>query len=30
VAAFPRLEFAWLTTDGGDDRIVLVERDALP
>lgn len=30
VAAFPRLEFAWLPTEGGDDRIVLVERDALP
>jgi ribosomal protein L3 glutamine methyltransferase len=30
VAAFPRLEFAWVTTEGGDDRIVLVERDALP
>ena len=29
-AAFPGLEFAWLPTEGGDDRIVLLERDALP
>ena len=29
-AAFPALEFTWLPTEGGDDRIVLLERDALP
>jgi ribosomal protein L3 glutamine methyltransferase len=29
-AAFPGLEFAYLPTEGGDDRIVLLERDALP
>jgi ribosomal protein L3 glutamine methyltransferase len=29
-AAFPRLEATWLPTEGGDDRIVLLERDALP
>jgi ribosomal protein L3 glutamine methyltransferase len=29
-AAFPGLEFGWLPTEGGDDRIVLLERDALP
>ncbi len=29
-AAFPGLEFTYLPTEGGDDRIVLVERDALP
>ena len=29
-AAFPRLECAWLETSGGDDRVVLVERRALP
>ncbi|MFN7644552.1 MAG: 50S ribosomal protein L3 N(5)-glutamine methyltransferase [Burkholderiales bacterium] len=29
-AAFPDLEYTWLPTEGGDDRIVLMERDALP
>jgi ribosomal protein L3 glutamine methyltransferase len=29
-AAFPALEFTWLPSEGGDDRIVLLERDALP
>jgi ribosomal protein L3 glutamine methyltransferase len=29
-AAFPRLEATWLPTEGGDDRSVLLERDALP
>jgi ribosomal protein L3 glutamine methyltransferase len=29
-AAFPSLECTWLPTEGGDDRIVLLERDALP
>ena len=29
-AAFPGLEYTWLPTEGGDDRIVLLERDALP
>ncbi len=29
-AAFPDLEYTWLPTEGGDDRIVLLERDALP
>ncbi|MEI7444688.1 MAG: 50S ribosomal protein L3 N(5)-glutamine methyltransferase [Burkholderiales bacterium] len=29
-AAFPGLEFAYVPTEGGDDRIVLLERDALP
>jgi ribosomal protein L3 glutamine methyltransferase len=29
-AAFPGLEYTWLPTEGGDDRIVLMERDALP
>jgi len=29
-AAFPDLEFVWLPTQGGDDRIVLLARDALP
>ena len=28
--AFPRLECAWLETSGGPDRVVLVERSALP
>ncbi len=28
-AAFPRLEVAWLETSGGDDRVLLVTRDAL-
>jgi ribosomal protein L3 glutamine methyltransferase len=28
--AFPRLECAWLETSGGDDRVVLIERGALP
>jgi ribosomal protein L3 glutamine methyltransferase len=28
--AFPRLECAWLETSGGDDRVVLIERRALP
>ena len=28
--AFPRLECAWLETSGGPDRVVLVERAALP
>ena len=28
--AFPRLECAWLETSGGPDRVVLVERRALP
>jgi ribosomal protein L3 glutamine methyltransferase len=29
-AAFPALEFTYLPTEGGDDRLVLIERDALP
>lgn len=29
-AAFPGLEFAWLPTEGGDDRVALIERSALP
>ena len=29
-AAFPALECAWLETSGGEDRVVLVVRDALP
>jgi ribosomal protein L3 glutamine methyltransferase len=29
-AAFLGLEYTWLPTEGGDDRIVLMERDALP
>jgi ribosomal protein L3 glutamine methyltransferase len=29
-AAFPDLEFAWLPTEGGDDRVALIERSALP
>jgi ribosomal protein L3 glutamine methyltransferase len=29
-AAFPGIEFAWLPTEGGEERIALVERDALP
>ncbi len=29
-AAFPALEFTYLPTEGGDERIVLLERDALP
>jgi ribosomal protein L3 glutamine methyltransferase len=29
-AAFEGLEFTYLPTEGGDDRIVLLERDALP
>ena len=29
-AAFPTLEFTYAPTAGGDDRIVLLERDALP
>ena len=29
-AAFPGLEFTYLPTEGGDERIVLLERDALP
>jgi len=29
-AAFPGLEFAWLPTEGGDDRVALIERGALP
>jgi len=29
-AAFPSLECTWLPTAGGDDRVVLLERDALP
>jgi ribosomal protein L3 glutamine methyltransferase len=29
-AAFDSLEFTYLPTEGGDDRIVLLERDALP
>ena len=29
-SAFPGLEFGWLPTEGGDDRVVLLERDALP
>jgi ribosomal protein L3 glutamine methyltransferase len=29
-AAFPGLEFTYVPTEGGDDRIVLLERDALP
>ena len=29
-AAFPGLEYTWLPTEAGDDRIVLMERDALP
>jgi ribosomal protein L3 glutamine methyltransferase len=28
--AFPRLECAWLETNGGPDRVVLIERRALP
>ena len=28
--AFPRLECAWLETSGGADRVVLIERQALP
>ncbi len=28
-AAFPRLEFTWLPTAGGDDRIALIARAAL-
>jgi ribosomal protein L3 glutamine methyltransferase len=28
-AAFPRLEFAWLPTRGGDNQVVLVTREAL-
>jgi ribosomal protein L3 glutamine methyltransferase len=28
--AFPRLECAWLETSAGDDRVVLIERRALP
>ncbi len=28
--AFPRLECAWLETSGGPDRVVLIERSALP
>ena len=28
--AFPRLECAWLETSGGPDRVVLIERQALP
>jgi ribosomal protein L3 glutamine methyltransferase len=28
--AFPRLECAWLETSGGEDRVVLIERSALP
>jgi ribosomal protein L3 glutamine methyltransferase len=27
--AFPHLAGAWLETSGGDDRVVLIERDAL-
>jgi ribosomal protein L3 glutamine methyltransferase len=29
-AAFPGLEYTWLPTEGGDDQIVLIERDVLP
>ena len=29
-AAFPTLEFTYLPTEGGDERLVLLERDALP
>jgi ribosomal protein L3 glutamine methyltransferase len=28
-AAFPRLEFAWLPTSGGEDQVVLVTKEAL-
>ncbi len=28
-AAFPRLEFAWLPTSGGDDQVLLITREAL-
>jgi ribosomal protein L3 glutamine methyltransferase len=28
-AAFPRLEFAWLPTSGGDEQVLLVTREAL-
>lgn len=28
-AAFPRLEFAWMPTSGGDDRVLVVTREAL-